>query len=81
MYLIHDNSLIRPILWNCINNDQFKASKYQLFIAGISYTVMIYCVYVLIDVVRRICFEKLFNKISFKLGDFLDNKIGSYFSE
>lgn len=81
VYLIHDNSLIRPILWNYINNDQFKASKYQLFIAGISNTIMIYCVCVLIDLVRRICFEKLFNKISFKLGDLLDNKIGSYFSE
>lgn len=81
VYLIHDNAIIRPLLWNYINNDQFKDSAYQLFIAGIRYTIMIYCACVLIDVVRRILFEKLFNKISFKLGNYLDDKMRVYLNK
>ncbi|MER1302018.1 acyltransferase family protein [Ligilactobacillus salivarius] len=75
VYLLHENSFLRPIIWNYINNNRFTTFT-SMIINGLKYSFLIFIICILIDIVfRRILFEKKINKLSLKLGNYLDKKL------
>lgn len=75
VYLLHENSFLRPIIWNYINNNRFTTFT-SMIINGLKYSFLIFIICILIDIVfRRILFEKKINNLSLKLGNYLDKKL------
>lgn len=62
VYLLHDNNLIRPILWNFINNQKYQNSS-LLFIHLIVSSLLIFITCVLIEFLRKKTIQKIGNKI------------------
>ena len=63
VYLIHDNNLVRPFLWETI----FKNYLYQNSLLLIPYSIitvfLVYVVCTLIDLIRKLIFEKAYMRI------------------
>ena len=75
VYLIHDNFLIRPILWNDIlhNNAYAHTSYFVLHI--ISSTILVFAICIIIDKIRIYTIEKFIWKPFEKGIDFIAGKI------
>jgi hypothetical protein len=73
VYLIHDNSLVRPFLWQKLFNVvQYISSPYfVLYMVGISALIFITCVLI----------DKIFDFIFNKPIDFVANKVEQIFSQ
>ncbi len=71
VYLIHENSLIRPLLWEEI----FKNASYQntalLIPYSVAVAVAVYCVCTVIDLIRQQTFEKPFMIVVNRFTDLL----------
>ncbi|EFZ34288.1 acyltransferase [Ligilactobacillus ruminis] len=70
VYLIHDNSLVRPLLWNFFDDTKHTD---DILIFGLKTAVLILVTCLLIDIVRRLLFGKLFDYISNRIGCKLDD--------
>ena len=70
VYLIHDNSLVRPLLWNFFDDTKHTD---DILIFGLKTAVLILVICLLIDIVRRLLFGKLFDYISNRIGCKLDD--------
>lgn len=73
VYLIHEDSFIRPIIWQqFISSQKYASSPLLYFTAGIKYSFLIFCVCIIIDIlIRRLLFSKLIDKLS----NYLANKM------
>lgn len=80
VYLIHDNGIIRPILWNTL----FKNAEYQDSLMLIPYSIMAVCIVfavcTVIDLLRQIIFEKPYMMIVNKYADLLLKPINKLFT-
>lgn len=80
VYLIHDNGIIRPILWNTL----FKNAEYQDSLMLIPYSIVVVCIVfavcTVIDLLRQIIFEKPVMMIVNKYADLLLNPINKLFT-
>lgn len=71
VYLIHDNSLFRPYLWEKIfKNANYYSSK-MLIVHAIFSIIIVYVISSIIDYIRIILIEPLW----MKLYDYLENKL------
>ena len=57
VYLIHDNIIVRPILWKFININSYLGKKY-FWIYEIGITLCIFFVCVFIDKIRQYAIER-----------------------
>ena len=74
VYLIHDNQFIRPMLWQKVNNVQYQSSI-DFLINGLEISLLIFIICIVLDMIRRILLDNLFNSISQQIGNYLDKKI------
>ena len=69
VYLIHENSLVRPFLWSNI----FKNAQYQDSLILIPYSILVvaavYVICTLIDLLRQQVIEKLYMKVVNRYAD------------
>lgn len=74
VYLIHEDSFIRPVLWQQMISSQKFASSPSLYLEnGLKYALIIFVVCILIDiVVRRLVFSKLIEGLSNILAKKMD---------
>ena len=65
VYLIHDNTFVRIILWNyLINSSDFLKNGMYYFLMGIYYSTLIFIICVFIDTIKRLLFNSYLNKLS-----------------
>ena len=74
VYLIHDNSLVRSVLWGYVDNSKIK-NAHDMFLYGMKEIVLIFVVCIVIDIVRRVLLGWLFNWLTQKIGGLLDKII------
>ena len=74
VYLIHDNSLVRSVLWGYVDNSKIK-NAYDMFLYGMKEIALIFAVCVVIDIIRRLLLGWLFNWLTQKIGGLLDKII------
>lgn len=74
VYLIHDNSLVRVVLWGYVDNSKIK-NAYDMFLYGIKEIILIFVICVAIDIIRRLLLGWLFNWLTQKIGGLLDKII------
>ncbi|WP_125590176.1 acyltransferase [Companilactobacillus jidongensis] len=68
VYLIHDNVVIRPILWTAVNNAQYKTLVSTIGM-GIVASIIIYIVCTVIDLIRQLFLAKFMNWLAVKLAN------------
>lgn len=71
IYLISDNTFVRKLIWQvCISSKDVAASWLSYFGEAIGYSLLIFIVSLLLDIIfRRMFFEKLINKITLFLNE------------
>ena len=74
VYLIHDNSLVRGVLWGYVDNSKIKNAD-DMFLYGMKEIALIFVVCIAIDIVRRLLLGWLFNWLTQKIGGLLDKII------
>lgn len=74
VYLIHDNTLVRDVIWEYVDNSKIK-NAYTMFWYGIKEISLIFMVCVIIDMIRRVLLGWLFNWLTQKIGGLLDKII------
>lgn len=68
VYLIHDNSFIRPIIWQkLVNTLPYAKSpiKYLQYGLSVSFTVFVICIF--IDILKRIIIDPIINFFAFRI--------------
>lgn len=75
VYLIHDNSFLRPLIWAHVNANQYDGLSYLLH--GFSSTLVIFLICTGIDIVGRLLYNKPLKIISKRLGDFGGLKVST----
>lgn len=79
IYLIHANNLLHPYIWKWLKVEKYFYTPYFI-LALLTNVVIIFTVCCVIDLVRRILFEKLFSLTKFKKSlQKIDTKINSFF--
>lgn len=69
VYLIHDNSFVRIILWkHLINSQQYIQNWQSYLLMGLYYSFLVFIICILIDCLKRIIFNKALNYVSDKLS-------------
>ena len=74
VYLIHDNSLVRSVLWGYVDNSKIK-NAHDMFLYGMKEIILIFVVCIAIDIVRRVLLGWLFKWLTQKIGGLLDKII------
>lgn len=70
VYLIHDNSFIRPIIWQKMVNTHIYAKKpleYLQYGLKVSIIIFVYCI--LIDILKRLVIDPIVNVLVLKLNN------------
>lgn len=79
VYLIHDNNFVRPYLWkDLLNNQSMYHSEYLIFHAICS-IILVYIICTIIDLLRQLTIEKLYELFWNKYGNLIENKFLFYF--
>lgn len=78
VYLIHDNSLMRPYIWQTIFKCTNFANSPYLILYEICVVLIIYVVCTLIDLLREVTVEKLWLKIGNHLYNFVERPIKAF---
>lgn len=75
VYLIHEDSFVRPILWQQIVSSQKFANSPSLYLGnGLKDSLIIFAVCILIDIIiRRLIFSKFINGLSTLLANKMTN--------
>jgi predicted ABC-type sugar transport system permease subunit len=78
VYLIHDNSIIRYLLWrDWLDNNKYYNSPYLVLVLICS-TIMVFVVCVLIEYIRQKTIAKPLNKMIYKVFNLIEPKIKSF---
>lgn len=79
VYLIHDNNFVRPYLWkDLLDNQSMYHSEYLIFHAICS-IILVYIICTIIDLLRQLTIEKLYEIFWNKYGNIMENKLYFYF--
>ncbi|MEB5881597.1 acyltransferase [Enterococcus gallinarum] len=62
IYLIHDNPIIRSLLWKAINNQQYHGLS-ETIIAGLFVSLLVYTCCLIIELIRIMCLNKVIEKV------------------
>ncbi|WP_312188564.1 acyltransferase family protein [Enterococcus sp.] len=62
IYLIHDNPIIRSLLWKAINNQQYHSLS-ETIIAGLFFSFLVYTCCLIIELIRIMCLNKVIEKV------------------
>ena len=74
VYLIHEDSFVRPIIWSLISSKLYAHSGYEYLIAGLIFSLVVFVACILIDIVcRKLIFEKFINGLSGYISNLLNN--------
>lgn len=73
VYLIHENSFIRPYLWTQIISSQLVAkSPVHYLLLGLTYSILVFICCVIMDIfVRKLLVEKYINRCSMWIANYL----------
>jgi surface polysaccharide O-acyltransferase-like enzyme len=76
VYLIHEDSFIRPIIWQQIISSKAIAHSTLLYLGqAVGYSLLVFGSCVILDIIiRRLFFEKEIKKLSLKISVWLGNK-------
>lgn len=80
VYLIHDDSFIRPLLWHrWISSQIFKNNAWSYCVHGIIYSLIIFISCIIIDtIIRKKFFRKFLNSITDNLSSWLDKAMFTF---
>lgn len=79
VYLIHDNNFVRPYLWkDLLDNQSMYHSEYLIFHAICS-IILVYIICTIIDLLRQLTMEKLYEIFWNKYGNIMEKKLYFYF--
>lgn len=74
VYLIHDNTLVRSVLWGYVDNSKIK-NAHDMFLYGMKEIILIFIICIVIDIIRKLLLGWLFNWSTQKIGGLLDKII------
>lgn len=74
VYLIHDNSLIREVLWGYLDNSKIHNADAML-LYGVKAMIVVFIICILIDISRRIVLGWLFKWLETKIGNLIDKRL------
>lgn len=79
VYLIHDDNLVRPFLWETLFKDVSYADSNLLIPYSIAVIVLVFVVCTLIELFRIYVIEKHYMKSVDDLADKIENRINKFF--
>lgn len=73
VYLIHEDSFIRPFIWqNIFSSKVYAGSGIKYLLAGLLFSLIVFIICILIDIIfRRLIFERIIKKIVKYIDAFL----------
>lgn len=63
VYLIHDNDIMRKVLWTFVNNQRFNGGK-EYLIYGLLTIIAVFIGCIVIDILKRLTVDPFINKLS-----------------
>ena len=81
VYLIHDNNFVRPYLWKHLLNNQSMYHSEYLIIHAICSIILVYVICTIIDLLRQMTIEKLYEAFWDRYGIFMNNKLYLLFNK
>lgn len=73
VYLIHEDSFVRPFIWqNIFSSKVYAGSGIKYLLAGLLFSLIVFIICILIDIIfRRLIFERIIKKIVKYIDAFL----------
>ena len=79
VYLIHDDNLVRPFLWETLFKDASYANSNLLILYSIAVIILVFIVCTLIELFRIYVIEKHYMKSGNDLADKIENRINKFY--
>ena len=70
VYLIHDNSFVRILLWhNLVDSNKYVQNGIEYFAIGVFYSLLVFIACILIDTIKRLLFDRYLSGLSRIISD------------